>query len=57
MPALAFNLLQNPTERSERAGLAMLAKGMFGTFRNTTAHAPKINWPIDSRKGSMPIFE
>lgn len=47
MPALAFNLLRNPTERSEHSGLAMLTKGMFGTFRNTTAHAPKISWPID----------
>ena len=46
MPALAFNLLQNPTERSEHTGLAMLTKGMFGTFRNTTAHAPKVSWPI-----------
>lgn len=24
----------------------MLTKGMFGTFRNTTAHAPKVSWPI-----------
>jgi uncharacterized protein (TIGR02391 family) len=24
----------------------MLTKGMFGRFRNTTAHAPKISWPI-----------
>jgi uncharacterized protein (TIGR02391 family) len=47
MPAMAFNLLQTPTEQSEHKGLAMLVKGMFGTFRNTTAHAPKISWPID----------
>jgi uncharacterized protein (TIGR02391 family) len=46
MPALAFNMLSNETERSEHAGLTMLIKGMFGTFRNTTAHAPKITWPI-----------
>ena len=49
MPTLAFNLLQTPTEQSEHTGLAMLVKGMFGTFRNTTAHAPKISWPIGSR--------
>jgi uncharacterized protein (TIGR02391 family) len=41
MPPLAFNLLQNPTERSEHTGLAILTKGMSGTFRNTTAHAPR----------------
>jgi uncharacterized protein (TIGR02391 family) len=46
MPPLAFNLLQNQTARSEHTGLAMLTKGMFGTFRNTTAHAPRIRWPI-----------
>lgn len=46
MPALAFNLLQSPTEESEHKGIAMLVKGMFGTFRNTTAHAPKVSWPI-----------
>jgi uncharacterized protein (TIGR02391 family) len=46
MPALAFNLLQSPVEESEHKGLAMLVKGMFGTFRNTTAHAPKVSWPI-----------
>ena len=46
MPAMAFNLLQTPTEESEHKGLATLVKGMFGTFRNTTAHAPKISWPI-----------
>ena len=27
----------------------MLLKGMFGTFRNVTAHAPKIAWPIDEQ--------
>ena len=24
-----------------------LLKGLFGTFRNTKAHAPKIKWKID----------
>jgi uncharacterized protein (TIGR02391 family) len=47
MPVLAFNLLQTPVEESEHKGLAMLVKGMFGTFRNTTAHAPKVSWPIE----------
>ena len=36
-------------QRRRRAtiALAALIKGMFGTFRNTTAHAPKIRWEID----------
>ena len=46
VPALAINMLRNETERSKHVGLMMLLKGMFSTFRNTTAHAPKIAWPI-----------
>jgi len=46
MPFLAFNTLQSETERSEHTGLMNLMKGMFGTFRNVTAHAPKVSWPI-----------
>jgi len=26
-----------------------LLKGVFGTFRNTTAHAPKITWEINEQ--------
>jgi uncharacterized protein (TIGR02391 family) len=46
-PLLAFNSLRTETERSEHTGLANLMKGLFGTFRNTTAHAPRIRWKID----------
>lgn len=45
-PPLAFNLLRNDTEQNEHKGLAMLMKGMFSAFRNTTAHTPKVKWPI-----------
>jgi uncharacterized protein (TIGR02391 family) len=45
-PLLAFNTLQTETEVSEHRGLMNLLKGLFGTFRNTTAHAPKIKWVI-----------
>lgn len=46
MPFLAFNMLQTDTEKSEHSGLMNLMKGMFGAFRNVTAHAPKVRWPI-----------
>lgn len=46
MPFLAFNSLRTDTERSEHTGLMNLMKGMFGVFRNVTAHAPKILWKI-----------
>lgn len=45
-PILAFNTLQTETEISEHRGLMNLLKGLFGTFRNTTAHVPKIKWII-----------
>jgi uncharacterized protein (TIGR02391 family) len=46
MPFLAFNSLQTPTEQSEHRGIMNLLKGMFGTFRNVTAHAPRVSWAI-----------
>jgi uncharacterized protein (TIGR02391 family) len=46
-PLLAINALKTDSERSEQRGFAHLVKGMFGMFRNTTAHAPKIVWAIE----------
>jgi uncharacterized protein (TIGR02391 family) len=43
-PRIAFNSLATEWERSEQTGLATLMKGMFATFRNPTAHAPKVRW-------------
>jgi len=45
-PLLAINTLQTDTEKSEQTGFANLLKGLFGTFRNPTAHAPKVKWPV-----------
>lgn len=44
MPFLAFNSLRNDSEKSEQSGLMSLTVGMFGTFRNPTAHAPRVMW-------------
>jgi uncharacterized protein (TIGR02391 family) len=44
MPFLAFNSLRTESEQSEQKGLLNLMKGLFRTFRNPTAHAPKISW-------------
>jgi uncharacterized protein (TIGR02391 family) len=49
IPFLAFNALQTDTERSEHSGLMNLMKGMFGAFRNVTAHAPKISWNMSEQ--------
>lgn len=49
IPLLAINSLRTDTEKSEQKGFANLLRGIFGTFRNVTAHAPKIVWPIDEQ--------
>ncbi len=46
-PKLAFNSLQTESEQSEHKGFANLLKGLFGMFRNVTAHVPKIKWTIN----------
>lgn len=48
-PIVAFNPLSNEWERSEQTGLATLLKGLFGTFRNPSAHAPKVLWATSQR--------
>lgn len=46
IPHLAMNSLTSESEQSEQRGFMNLLKGLFGTFRNPTAHAPKITWSI-----------
>jgi uncharacterized protein (TIGR02391 family) len=48
-PILAINSLRTSTERSEQSGFANLLKGVFGTFRNPSAHAPKISWMVSEQ--------
>jgi len=48
-PLLAFNALRTDSERSEHKGIGNLLTGFFGTFRNPTAHAPKISWPVNEQ--------
>ncbi|MFM2589682.1 TIGR02391 family protein [Vibrio sp. TBV020] len=47
VPHLALNSLETESERSEQKGFGNLLVGLFGTFRNTTAHAPKVTWKIE----------
>ena len=46
-PLIKINSLSNETEESEHKGFANLIKGVFGMFRNTTAHSHKIIWNIN----------
>ncbi|MFI5297586.1 MAG: TIGR02391 family protein [Polyangiales bacterium] len=45
-PPLAVNTLTTDTERSEQRGFTNILVGMFGTFRNVTAHGPKVMWSV-----------
>ncbi len=49
IPHLALSSLRTESEKSEQKGFINLLKGLFGTFRNTTAHAPKITWKIEEQ--------
>ena len=52
---LRINALANESHRSEQHGFATLLVGMFGTFRNPTAHAPRISWPM-SEEDALDLF-
>ncbi len=54
-PRIAFNTLATEWERSEQNGLVMLMKGLFSTFRNPTAHAPKVLWAT-SRSDALDVL-
>ena len=43
-PMLTINPLMTKSERDEQKGFANLLKGIFGMFRNPTAHEARINW-------------
>lgn len=45
-PPLRINAFKTETEMGEQRGFANLLIGLFGTFRNPTAHAPRIEWPM-----------
>ena len=48
-PILIINNLETETEISEQKGFANLLKGVFGVFRNVTAHEPRIKWEINEQ--------
>lgn len=45
-PMLAINELKTESEQGEQRGFANLLKGVFGMFRNPTAHEPRIHWQM-----------
>ncbi len=45
-PPLRLNAFVTDTERGEQRGFANLLIGLFGTFRNPTAHAARVDLPM-----------
>jgi uncharacterized protein (TIGR02391 family) len=45
-PRVAINDLSTDSQRSEQTGFANLVKGVFGMFRNPTAHEARILWAM-----------
>jgi uncharacterized protein (TIGR02391 family) len=54
-PRIKINRYLTDTEQSEQRGFLNLAKGLFGTFRNPTAHAPRIIWQM-SEDDALDLF-
>jgi conserved hypothetical protein TIGR02391 len=54
-PLLKINNLRTETDISEQKGFVNLAKGLFGTFRNPTAHTPKIEWNM-AEEDALDLF-
>lgn len=48
-PMLAINTLETENDWSEQRGFANLIKGIFGMFRNPTAHAPRAQWQMHKK--------
>jgi uncharacterized protein (TIGR02391 family) len=48
-PMLRFNSLATDTHKSEQTGLLNLFVGLFGAFRNVTAHGVKEEWTISEQ--------
>jgi uncharacterized protein (TIGR02391 family) len=54
-PKIKINSFQLETEKSEQRGFLNLLVGIFGTFRNPTAHAAKIEWNLEEQD-ALDIF-
>lgn len=54
-PRLHINSLSTASERSEQSGFLNLVKGLFGTFRNPTAHEARIEWTM-SEEDALDLF-
>ena len=54
-PLVTINDWETKSEASEHTGFANLIRGVMGTFRNPTAHAPRVAWPV-SEADALDVF-
>jgi len=54
-PRLRINKFRDDSDKSEQKGFANLVKGLFGAFRNPTAHAPRVEW-VMSEEDALDLF-
>lgn len=54
-PRLKINGFMSDSEKSEQRGFTNLVKGLFGVFRNPTAHAPRIAWSM-AEEDALDLF-
>lgn len=54
-PVLRINALVSEPQKGEQRGFANLLIGMFGTFRNPTAHAARVTWRM-SEEDALDLF-
>jgi uncharacterized protein (TIGR02391 family) len=54
-PAITINAHLSKSDLSEHSGYANLLRGIFGTFRNPVAHAPRIEWSV-SEEDALDLF-
>jgi uncharacterized protein (TIGR02391 family) len=54
-PRLTINAFTSDSEKSEQRGFTNLVKGLFGVFRNPTAHTPRVAWNM-SEEDALDLF-
>ncbi|MBA3341494.1 MAG: TIGR02391 family protein [Gemmatimonadaceae bacterium] len=54
-PRLKINGFTSDSEKSEQRGFTNLMKGLFGVFRNPTAHTPRTEWNM-TEEDALDLF-
>lgn len=54
-PKLRINAFVSDSDKSEQRGFTNLVKGLFGVFRNPTAHTLRAEWPM-SEEDALDLF-